>query len=128
MGTLKRIANALEAINGHLDILIWKMERIAVALEPTPKPLAKETKKEAEPMPVITKEEPKPLLYKVEPTTPRCKYEGYYGLQNFRKYGIKEGEAANYLRKRGIAVYRINGHQYCEKKYFKTILNDINQR
>lgn len=128
MRTLKRIAESLEAIRSHLYILDCKMERIAVALEPTPKPLAKETKKEAEPMPVITKEEPKPLLYKVESTTPRCKYEGYYGLQNFRKYGIKEGEAANFLRKRGIAVYRINGHQYCEKKYFKTILNDINQR
>ena len=110
MRTLERIAIALE--------------RIAVALEPAPKPLVK-----LEPAPAIVKEERKPLVFEVEKTAvPKCKYKGFYGLQNFRKYGIKEGEAADLLRDRDIDVYRINGHQYCEEKYYKMILEELSKR
>lgn len=37
MKQIKRIADALEQIEATLDTLVWKFERIAVALEPTPK-------------------------------------------------------------------------------------------
>ena len=111
LGELQKMHATFERDNDALT-------RIAVALEPTPKAgpevvVAQPIKVSAEPIPIPIE------------TKRRGKYKGYFGLQNFRRYGISEGQAAEFCRQHGYEMFRINGHSYCKESDYKEIIKGL---
>ena len=99
MGTMKRTAESLELIAQHLEVLIWKFERIAVALEPKQTALTAAIEK-------AKAEKPRRRRTK--------KYPGIVGLEPWRQaHGLSGyAEITAYCAAENIAVMTIKGHPY----------------
>lgn len=99
MGTLKRIADALEQIAKQSEVLVWKFERIAVALEP---------KKTALDTAIEKSKAEKPKRRRTK------KYPGLIGLEPWRQsHGLKGyAEITAYCDKEAIKIVSIKGHPY----------------
>ena len=100
MGTLKRIAESLEAIRSHLYILDCKMERIAVALEPSQRTELNNA--------IAKSKAEKPRRRRTK------KYPGLVGLEPWRQaHGLSGySKITAFCDKQGIAVMSIKGHPY----------------
>ena len=142
MGTMKRTADALEQIAQHLEVLIWKFERIAVALEPSkPKPTTKderdkeiiERRKSGETVLSVAKDvgigttrvaqiSREGGVVKKRAGFSRITHDGYISCQSLKRYGAKEGSASEFCKRKGIRLYTFKNHKYFEEKYLDIVL------
>ena len=131
--TLKIFSHIYRTLEQENDAIVnagEMLERIAIALEPTPKP---EKRTREMPFEKVEKVDemldagatyreieavtgvPKSTIGRMNNARERSgkfKQTGLYGLDSFKKYGISVGKAADFCKTVGIPVHRINNHGY----------------